>query len=167
MDGILFGRDTPLGLTLAPTAGGFSLREGNEEVLTARCEGGQWTLLEPDGQVFCDLLPLDIGDATAVCVLEPGMTTRATVYSLDGQGRDVAMVRDGHGEPILVVRSDGPTGLHVVDMNGDVVAIAGSERKSDPVLEVLVLAGCSNNTAFGVVAALLSVQLERAGLLTA
>ncbi|HEV7888974.1 MAG TPA: hypothetical protein VGO92_15555, partial [Acidimicrobiales bacterium] len=57
------------------------------------------------------------------------------------EGDDLAglgLVRDSHNEPLLAVRSDGPTGVHVTDVNGTVICVAGPPEDGGDGLEMMV-----------------------------
>ena len=156
------------------------MRRGDHAVESPICEfiesSGQWELCANDGTRQITLLPLHTVHGLAVTMLGDDLDLRGTVYARDRDGaapaidsivpgrkaakRDLAMVRDRGGEPTHVVRADGPTGIHVVDCSGNVVALCSSEPDEEAV-EVLLLMKCTAADLVAVLSALTVVQLVR------
>lgn len=122
MCGKAFRRTTPTSYRLAATATGFRWTVDNAEVAVAVWRDGTWDLADAaTDQVNVTVVPVGAcgpGDAPdRVAIVDHRGRMAATFAAEDG------IVRDSHGEPMLLVRGDGPTGLHVVDRDGVVLAL--------------------------------------------
>ena len=94
---------------------------------------------------------------------------RAVATFFPGHNDDnIGLVRDSHNQVLMAVRADGPTGIHVVDNDGRVLALASRHRPDEAVgLDLLLTKdGASRNQTivFGVS---LALELLRVGALIA
>lgn len=115
-----FRRTTPTSYRLTTEPSGFRWTVDNAEVATAAWRDGTWDLADTaTEQVNVTVIPV----ATAaeapdrVAIVDHRGRTAVTFAAED------CIVRDSHGEPLLAVRGDGPTGIHVVDRDGVVLAL--------------------------------------------
>jgi hypothetical protein len=146
--------------------------------------GAEWSVREASNHSeLARLLPLKTTEGLSVTLLDPELNSLGSVFARTGDdtttergrkpNRDVAVVRDHDGRSTHVVRSDGPTGLHIVDATGAVVVFAS--RGDDPdVLDVLVLPAVldsrseqQTDAGFAAVTALCVCELLRVGALVA
>jgi hypothetical protein len=143
--------------------------------------GAEWTVTNTDGCEIARLLPLLTTQGLSVTLLDPQLNGLGSVFARTTDNnttergrrtsRDLAIVRDGDGRSSHVVRSDGPTGLHVVDASGAVVVL-GSRAEEGDGLDVLVLPQVAvgpqrvaTTTVFGVITSLCVAELLRVGAL--
>ncbi|HZQ27020.1 MAG TPA: hypothetical protein VFA94_04910, partial [Acidimicrobiales bacterium] len=74
----------------------------------------------------------------------------------------LGIVRDSFGNVLLLVRTDGPTGLHVIDLEGNVLALASTlPGRTRPGLDILVTGTRARQRIHLVLALTLAVELLR------
>lgn len=119
MCGKHFRRTTPTAYRLAATATGYRWTVENDEVATAAFRDGTWDMADTaTGQVNVTVVPVGAAETPdRVAIVDHRGRMAATFAAED------CVVRDSHGEPLFLVRGDGPTGLHVVDRDGIVLAL--------------------------------------------
>jgi hypothetical protein len=90
---------------------------------------GLWQIADARGRHVVTLMPLNQprhNDRAALALVGPSARLLGTVYydeSISGQP-GAATTCDGDGESVLVMRGDGATGSHMVDRNGEIVAVS-------------------------------------------
>lgn len=78
----------------------------------------------------------------------------------DERGRAGATARDDAGNGVLVMRGDGPTGGHIVDRTGEIVAIASWDDQTGNT-DLLVTAHGARQPLSLVFGLLLAIELDR------
>lgn len=123
--------------------------------------------LRPAGEdtAALTLVPVANGRAVRVAIVDAEARLVCTLVP-DRGPRNLSTVCDRYEQPRLLVRGDGPTGVHVIDPHGNVMAIA-SRDTTDPdrsglALDVLVVRPNEDGelVLFGVV---LATELLRTG----
>lgn len=111
-----------------------------EETATAVFRDETWDIADAaTGKVDVTIIPVVIDGVHRVAVVDHRSRTACT-YTPAGAEESAALgiVRDSHNEPMLLVRGDGPTGVHVTDVNGNVIAMAGTPEDCEVGLDILV-----------------------------
>lgn len=160
----------PVTYRLAEAASGtYRWTVDGEERATAVWRDGTWDLYDLEGaRPAATLVPVDVDGATRVALVDHRARLVATFSPppLDG-GSSLGTVRDGYDRVLLLVRGDGPTGIHMIDAGGNVVALAGRVGGEDRVgLDVLVLGRAAERATVMLVLGLsLLLELGRVGRL--
>lgn len=96
-----------------------------DEVATASWRDGSWDVAEANsGNVAVTLIATTRGDRTHVAMVHHRLRTTATFTLWEsGASPDCGLVRDTHGKAVMALRGDGPTGSHLVDPHGRVLAL--------------------------------------------
>lgn len=158
----------PVTYRLATTgSGAYRWTVDGEELATATWRDGTWDLYDLEGaRPAATLVPVDVDGATRVAVVDHRARLVATFSPppLEG-GPSLGIVRDGYDRILLLVRGDGPTGIHMIDAGGNVVALAGGVGAEDRVgLDVLVLGRAAERaTVMLVLGVSLLLELSRVG----
>ena len=114
---------------------GYRWTVDGDEVASAAWRDSTWDIAEVvNGQVNVTVIPVQShGDDTGrFAIVDHRGRVAATFATDDG------IVRDSHGEPMMLVRGDGPTGLHIVDRDGLVLALASTVSETKGGLDVLI-----------------------------
>ena len=123
---------------------------------------GVWQIQDARGRHVVTLMPLaPTADRAELALVGPTARLIGTVdRGDDDRGRADATARDGSGRGVLVMRSDGPTGGHIVDRTGEIVAITSwdDETASTDLLVTALGARQPLSMVFGLV---LAIELER------
>lgn len=135
--GTPFRRPAPTSyrLTATATRGAYRWTVDGDEVANAVWRDATWDIAEPNtGQVNVTVIPVgsEGDDAQRFAIVDHRGRVATTYSSADN------IVRDSHGDPLLLVRADGPTGIHIVDRDGVVLALASPVSDSKGGLDVLV-----------------------------
>jgi len=111
------------------------------------------------------LVPVEVDGTTRVALVDHRSRLVATFTPATAEGAGLGVVRDGYDRILLLVRGDGPTGIHVIDAEGNVVALAGRVGHEDRIgLDLLVLGrGTDQGTVNLVLGLSLLLELNRVG----
>jgi hypothetical protein len=138
----------------------------DDEVVTASWRDGTWDLYDLSGaRPALTIVPVEVDGTTRVALVDHRSRLVATFSPAPVEGPGLGVVRDGYDRILYLVRGDGPTGIHVIDADGNVVALAGREGHDDRVgLDVLVLGRSSDHGSVNLVLGLsLLLELSRVG----
>ena len=116
--------------------------------MTAVRRAGSWDVVDTASGRTAVSLVAATSEATGnrVALVDHRHRIVATFVAAEGDASTVGLVRDSHGGVLMAVRADGPTGIHMVDNDGRVLALASRQRPSRPGLDLLVTrAGASRN----------------------
>lgn len=131
-----FRRATPTAYRLTTTADGAGFRwtVDAEETNTGIYRDGTWDILDTaTAKADVTLVPVDFDGISRVAIVDHRGRSASTYTPAEG------LVRDSHFEPLLLVRDDGPTGIHVVDRDGIVLALASPvEGGAEPGMDILI-----------------------------
>ena len=160
--GTPFRRPVPTSYRLTATgrSGAYRWTVEGDEVANAVWRDATWDIAEPTpGQVNVTVIPVaSHGDDVQRFAIVDHRGRMATTYS-SGDG----IVRDSHGDPMLLVRGDGPTGVHIVDRDGVVLALGSTVSDEKGGLDVLVTpAGLAEQRRRLLLGVSLAVELARA-----
>jgi hypothetical protein len=89
---------------------------------------GLWRIVDAHSRHVVSLMPLSPNageDHPTVALVGPSARMLGTIHrDEDDRGRSDAITRDDDGVTVLVMRGDGPNGSHIIDCNGEVVAVS-------------------------------------------
>ena len=157
----------PVTYRLAATrADAYRWTVDDDEVVTASWRDGTWDLYDLSGaRPAMTLVPVDVDGATRVALVDHRNRVVATFTPATTEGTGLGVVRDGYDRILLLVRGDGPTGIHVIDADGNVVALAGRVGHDERFgLDVLVLGRVADRATVNLVLGLsLLLELNRVG----
>ena len=161
----------PASYRLESHDGGYRWMLDGEEMVTATWRKGFWDVIDTaSGKVAVTLIAVSQEDRIRVAMVDHRHRAVATFVPSERQGSGAfGLVRDSYEQVLMGVRADGPTGIHVVDDSGRVLALASRHRPDDEEvgLDLLVTRdGASRNQTivFGVS---LALELLRVGVLVA
>lgn len=156
-----FATGGPVTYRLTQATDGYRWTVDDDEVATASWRDGTWDVYDLEGtRPALTLVPVDVDGTTRVALVDHRRRLVATFAPTEGQG-GIGVIRDGYDRVMMLVRGDGPTGVHVIDSKGNVLALAGRLADRERVgLDVLVLGDDSPLLVLGVS---LLVELVRVG----
>jgi hypothetical protein len=131
---------------------GYRWTDGGEVMAAAALRDGRWEVRDPEtGRVVVTIVPAG-ADRPKLAVVDHKSRLIATFTPASPAGRAVGVLEDGHGRLLMAVRGDGPTGVHVIDASGDVLALASPATDGDGFDLLLTEAGSFRATTllFGV-----------------
>jgi len=150
--------------TLARRDGRYDWSSDDVLVASAARTQGFWQLRDARGAQVVTLV--DLGEAGSdhegLALLGPGARLLGSIRAHDdrAEGRPGSIVSDADGHPVLVLRSDGDRGVHVVNHRGDVVAVASWED-DETTTDLLVTAVGTRHSLAMVFGVLLAFELSR------
>lgn len=156
-----FGTSGPVTYRLTRATDGYRWTVDDDEIATASWRDGTWDVYDLEGtRPALTLVPVDVDGVTRVALVDHRRRIVATFAPTDQPG-GIGVIRDGYDRILMLVRGDGPTGVHVIDSSGNVLALAGRVAGRDRVgLDLLVLGDDSPLLVLGVS---LLVELVRVG----
>jgi len=133
-----------------------------EEVVSATRREGSWDVVDSEsGKVAVSLVATSEEHGSRVAMVDHRHRAVAAFLPSRGERNSIGLVRDSHDGVLMAVRADGPTGIHVVDTEGRVLALASRHREDRPGLDLLITrAGASRNETI-VFAVSLTLELLR------
>jgi hypothetical protein len=137
-----FGAVGPVTYRLTEWSGGFRWTVDDDEVATAVCHDGTWDVydLGGDSRPALTLVPVDLDGFVRVALVDHRSRLVATYAPDCGNGNGIGVIRDSYDRIMMLVRGDGPSGMHVIDSAGNVLALASRLPDREHVgLDVLVL----------------------------
>jgi hypothetical protein len=143
-------------------------------IAIARRESGLWHLFDAHtGERELTLVAIELDNSIRVALLDSWLRTLATVVvdpdalprRAPGSKRGLGSVRNRKDETVLAVYGDGPTGVHLVNREQDVVALASPVTGRRAGLDVLVTNDTSAPAPVTLGGVLLALELARAGQL--
>lgn len=132
----------PVTFRLTAAAAGYRWSIDDDEVATATLRDGNWDIydLRGDTRPALTLVPVDVDGAVRVALVDHRNRLVATFVPDPPGSAGIGAIRDGYDRILMLVRGDGPTGIHVIDAGGDILALASRTTESERVgLDLLVL----------------------------
>lgn len=149
-------------------AGRFHWLQNRTEVASAAWRDHCWDLYQNEAErVVLSLVGGSDGGRTRVALVDH-VSRRASTFAVgEPMSRSlIGVLRDSSDNVLMVVRADGPTGLHVINPVGELLALTSRRRQPDgPGCDLLVTpagADCGIALVFGVT---LALELLRTGAL--
>jgi hypothetical protein len=159
-----FPPGTPTAYRLAVSGESYRWTAAGETRATAVWRDGTWDITNTaTNRVDSTLIAVETDGIRRVAVVDHRARTAVT-YTPAGEEQvaGLGIVRDSFNEPLLLVRGDGPTGLHVVDGSGAVLAIASQVDDSVTGLDLLITGAGAVHTRM-LLGVSLALELLRAG----
>ena len=115
---------------LSAAAGRFRWTHDHQVVATAAWREHCWDLYDcSQGSAFLSVVAGSVDGHTRVALVDHPKRSVATYSSAEPMTREhIGIVRDNDGALQMLIRADGPTGLHVIDPTGRVLAITSRRR---------------------------------------
>lgn len=160
-----FPNQGPASYRLESHAGGYRWSRDGEEIVTATWRDGSWDVVDADsGKVALTLLGVSHDDRPRVAMVDHRYRKVATFVPAEADASTgCGLVYDSYDRVLIALRADGPTGIHLVDVHGRVLALASRRPGRGVGLDLLVTrAGVSGNETV-VFGASLALELLRAG----
>lgn len=161
------GAPGPVRYRLSAGAGRFRWTLEGVEVARASWHDHCWDVRDAtSGAVLVSVVGGSYLGRTRIALVDhPGR--RAFTFSPGGPvtRAHIGTAADSAGRPVMVVKADGPTGLHVVDRDGRVLALTSRHGGPGPGYDVLVLPAAAGVGAPVVLGLVLALELLRAGAL--
>lgn len=145
--------------------GGYRWLLDGDEVATASCHDGSWDVAEANsGKVAVTVIATSRRDRTHVAIVHHRLRTTATftLSESDASG-GCGLVRDTYGEVAIALRTDGPTGIHLVDPDGRVLALITRRRVRRAGLDLLATRACGSRNECTILGVGLALQLLATG----
>jgi hypothetical protein len=112
-----------------------------DEVVSAFRRDGSWDLVDsPSGKVAVTLIAMPRDGGYRVAMVDHRRRAVATFLPVGSDARGIGMVCDSRERLLMAVRSDGPTGIHVVGDDGQVLALVSRHRQGRGGLDLLLTA---------------------------
>ncbi len=130
-------------------------------VASASVVNGLWQLTDARGSHVVTLVPLAEGlGQEAVALIGPNARVIGSIRRNDDRDGMGSVANDADGRAVLVLRTDGGQGAHLVDRRGDVVAVASWEDP-DATTDLLVTPLGTRHSLAMVFGLLLSLEVSR------
>jgi hypothetical protein len=158
-----FAADSPTGYRLSAAANGYRWTVDGQEVLTAAFRDGTWDVHDADtDRALVTLVPVDDDSTCRMALVDHVDRVVVTFSPAHWDQGAMGIVRDSFGDALLLIRTDGPTGLHVIDVAGNVLALASTlPGRTRPGLDILVTGAGARQRSHLVLALTLAVELLR------
>ncbi|MGQ0521742.1 MAG: hypothetical protein ACT4PX_11415 [Actinomycetota bacterium] len=153
---------------LAVASGRYRWTTERREAASAVWRDHCWDVHDVDNdRVLVSLVAGPAGGAARFALVDHQHRRAATFVAAEPMTRShIGAVCDTYGRTLMVVRADGPTGLHVIDPTGQLLALTSRHRDRDThasdVLVTALGAEFGSGLLFGVT---LALELMRAGAL--
>ena len=156
----------PVRYRLAMGGGRFRWTVDGAEVATAAWRDHCWDLRDSRrAEVALSLVGASYGGRTRIALVDHA--ARRTLAFTPGEPvsrAHIGAVIDSAGTPVMLVKADGPTGLHVIDPGGDVLALT-SRRRGGHGCDLLLLPAGARHGVPLMLGVILALELLRAGAL--
>ena len=115
---------------LGAAVGRFRWTHDRQVVAPAAWREHCWDLYEESvGSAFLSVVAGSVDGHTRVALVDHPNRTVSTFSSAEPMSREhIGVVRDNFGAVQMLVRADGPTGLHVIEPAGHVLALTSRRR---------------------------------------
>ena len=158
------GGPTTYRLTV-PAPGHVRWTVDGTEVASATERDGRWDVTDADtGHVAVTIIPAPTVSGPKVALVDHRARLVATFDPTGVDAGGIGLVLDSYERLVLAVRSDGPTGVHVIDADGNVLALASQDEDAEAI-DVLVTGAGAARTETLVFGVVLALQLLRTGQL--
>lgn len=152
---------------LSPVGGRLRWSEGRTEIASAVWRDHCWDIHRShDDVVLLSLVAGSLDGRTRIALVDHLNRRTCTFSAAEPMSRShIGMIRDSWDAPLMLVRADGPTGLHIINPAGELLALSSRRRPPESAgCDVLVTPQGSTRDAllFGVT---LALELLRGGAL--
>ncbi|HET7487338.1 MAG TPA: hypothetical protein VFJ85_05370 [Acidimicrobiales bacterium] len=118
---------------LSAAGGRFRWLLDRVEVAHASWRDQWWDLYGPaGGRALLSLVGASVEGRTRVALVDHTARRAATFATAEPMSRShIGVVRDSYDEPLVIVRAEGPSGLHLVDPSGGLLALSTRRRAGE------------------------------------
>ncbi|HYE80072.1 MAG TPA: hypothetical protein VEI97_19000 [bacterium] len=163
-----FPNQGPITYRLSTHEGRYRWYLEGEEVATAAWRDGTWDVRDTNSdRVAVTLIGVSNEARTRVAMVDHLSRVVATFIPGEAGADGVGLVRDSYDKVVMAVRDDGPTGTHIIDTDGRVLAMAsrlGGARQQG--LDLLLTRAGVRRTETIVFGVTLATELLRQGQLS-
>lgn len=151
---------------LIAAGGRFRWIDNRSEVASAAWRDHCWDVRRgADDRVILSLVGGSVGGRTRIALVDHLTRRAATFAAAEPMSRaHIGVVRDSSDGLLMVIRADGPTGLHVINPVGELLALSSRRRPPEShgcdILVTAAGAADGGTMLFGVT---LALELLRAG----
>lgn len=129
----------PTSYRLERHKGGYRWLLDGEEVVSAVRRDGSWDVVDAaSGKLAVTLVAISNASRCRVALVDHRRRSVATFVPAGDDGPAMGLVYDSHERVLMAVRGDGPTGIHLVDADGQVLALASRHREDRGGLDLLL-----------------------------
>jgi hypothetical protein len=159
--GTELGPEQPVAFSLVAVGDGYEWHTDGALVASAVVVNGLWQLYDARGGHVVTLVPVTggIGGAPAVALVGPRARLIGSIRA-EAEGGGSTIAADADGRTALVLRTDGEHAAHLVDRQGNVVAVSSWEPPASST-DVLVTAVGTRHSLAMVFGLLLSFEVSR------
>lgn len=151
---------------LLAAGGRFRWIENRTEVASAVWRDHCWDVRRAaDDGVLLSLVGGSVGGRTRVALVDHVSRRAATFAAAEPMSRShIGVVRDSRDGVLMVVRADGPTGLHIINPVGELLALSSRRRLPEGHgCDILVTPAGGADGAVLILGVTLALELLRAG----
>ena len=151
-----------MAFSLDRVADGYEWHTDGALVASATTQNGLWQLHDARGSHVVTLVPIadTFAGTPGLALVGPRARLIGSIRAETDGGGGSTVAADPDGRAVLVLRTDGTQGAHLVDRRGDVIAIASWEEP-DATTDLLVTALGTRHSLAMVFGLLLSFELSR------
>ena len=156
----------PATYRLSANGNGYCWTRDGEEVAAAEWRDGTWDVRDSaSGKVAVTLIGVATEGRTRVAMVDHLSRVVATFTPASPESNTaLGLVRDSYDRILMAVRADGPTGVHVIDSDGQVLALGSRMARNDGVgLDLLLTRGGAYRSETIVFGLSLALELLRVG----
>ncbi len=158
----------PAAYRLAAVAGRYRWSVDHREVASALWREHCWDVHHNErDRVLISLVAGSERGPTRVALVDHEGRRIAAFTAAEPMSRShIGAVTDGYGETMMVVRADGPTGLHVIDPAGTLLLLTSRHRGRDAHGSDVLVTGAGSEHGTGLILGVtLALELLRSGAL--
>ena len=154
---------------LVVAGGRYRWLAGRREAMSAVWHQHGWDVVAPGRETaLVSLVPALLEGRTKIALVDHEQRRATTFVAGEPMTRaQIGTVHDSWGQPLLHVRADGPTGLHLITPDGRLLALSSRSRGRDGAAahDVLVTAAGAELGTSLLLGVTLALELLRAGAL--
>jgi hypothetical protein len=157
----------PSSFRLTPTESGYLWASDGREVAVAQQRDGRWDVVDVDtGHVAVTLIPAQTADGCKIALIDHRARLVATFAPGDSDRNGLGLLLDSYERLLMAVRADGPTGTHVIDAEGTVLALSAAAGSGSAEIDILLTGAGALRTETLVFGVTLALELVRRGAFT-
>jgi hypothetical protein len=158
-----FPAASPTAYRLTASPRGYFWTVDGHELSHAIYRDGTWDVHDTGtGRAVMTIVPVDDAGVARVALVDHVDRVVSTFSPGGLEDGALGVVRDSWGDVLLLVRNDGPTGIHMIDVDGEVLALASTlPGRTRPGLDILVTGAGARNRNRMVLSLTLAVELLR------
>ena len=157
----------PSSFRLTPADSGFVWGADGRDVAVAQLRDGRWDVVDVDtGHVAVTLIPAQTADGCKIALIDHRARLVATFTPGLEDRNGLGLLLDSYERLLMAVRADGPSGTHVIDADGNVLALASTPGPASGEIDILLTGAGALRTETLVFGVTLALELVRRGAFT-